>query len=279
MGDVVSGNVENAAVIEDAANHNVGVGMAGIVMVDRDPVETGSEIQFHLAHEVTGKATKVSHFGCILGCDNEPKLMTILPAALHKRLAFGLVLERRIGLAPLAVTRNTIPFKVTQMGVHGPAHGSALLRAACAPPLRIEADDPCLDHNPPGAEAACGISLPPTVRALPSKRGNDLRAPAARVEPAGPSSFPAAVRSRSRAYPPRIAARLADRDLDLLEERLRPRIDTCSTVAGPARSDPEILIVIACHDATIDIEKSRHKSCRVLIALNRINAHDSVQTA
>ena len=58
-----------------------------------------------------------------------------------------------------------------------------------------------------------------------------------------------------------IAARLADRDLDLLVERLRPRIDTCSTVSGPARSDPEILTLITCHDATIDIGKNRHKRC------------------
>src|SRR5579872_6083511 len=47
VGDVVSGNVENAAIIEDAANHNVSVGVAGVVMVDRDPVEPGGEIQFH----------------------------------------------------------------------------------------------------------------------------------------------------------------------------------------------------------------------------------------
>src|ERR1700744_259197 len=105
------------------------------------------------------------------------------------------------------------------MGIDGPAHRPAHLRPSCATPLRIEPNNPCFDHHAPGPEAACGISLPPTVAALPSKRGNDLHAPATRVEPARPSSFPAAARSRSRAYPLGIAARLADRDLDLLEER------------------------------------------------------------
>jgi hypothetical protein len=164
------------------------------------------------------------------------------------------------------------------MGVHSPAHRRAHLRSPRAPLLRIKPHDPGLDHHPPRPEAACRISLPPTVPNLPSKRGHDLRAPATRVEPARPSSFPADVRSRSRAYPPRIAARLADRDLDLLEERLGARIDTSSAAAGLARSDPEILTVIACHDATIDIGKSRHKSCRALIASNRINAQDSEHT-
>jgi hypothetical protein len=126
--------------------------------------------------------------------------------------------------------------------------------------LRIEPDHPCFDHYPSRAEAACGISLPPAFPARPSKRGNDLRAPTARVEPARPSSIPAATQQRSRTYTPGIAAGLADRDLDLLQKRLAARIDPRSTAARPTRSDPKILTVIACHDATIDIGKSRHKS-------------------
>jgi hypothetical protein len=115
--------------------------------------------------------------------------------------------------------------------------------------------------------------------ALPSKRGNDLRTPAARVKPARPSSFPASARSRCRTYPAGIAACLADCDLDLLQKRLAARIDPRATAARPTRSDPKILTVIACHDATIDTGKGRHKSCRALIASNRINAHDSELTA
>jgi len=165
------------------------------------------------------------------------------------------------------------------MGIDGPAHSPAHLRGSGAPLLRIEPDHPCLDHHSPCPEPACGISLPPTVPALPSNRGNDLRAAAARVEPARGSSPPAVARSRSRAYPPGIAAGLADRDLNLLEERLRPRMDTCSKVSGPARSNPEILTVIACHDATIDIGKSQHKRCRAMIASNRTSAHDGEEIA
>jgi hypothetical protein len=164
------------------------------------------------------------------------------------------------------------------MSVHGPAHRRSHLGAP-RDTLRIEPDYPGLDHHTTRAETARRISLPPPVPTLPSKRGNDLRAPAARVEPARPSPFPAAARSRSRACPPGIAARLADCDLNLLEERLAARIDPRTTVARPAGSDPEILTVIACHDATIDIGKSRHKSCRALIESNRVNAHDSEQTA
>ena len=247
-------------------------GWPGVVMVDRDPVEAGGQIQFHLAHEVAGEAAKVGHLGGILGRDDEAKLMAIFPTALHKGLAVGLVLESGIGLAPFAVPRDPVPFEVAEMGVHGPAHRRAHLRTPRALPLRIEPDHPCLDHDPPRAEAACGISLPPTAPTLPRKRGNDLRAPAARVEPARPSSFPAAARSRSRTYAAGIATRLADCDLDLLEERLRPRIDACSTTAGPPRPDPKIFALISCHDETIGIATSPYKSCRASIASNRVNA-------
>ena len=122
MGDVVSGNVEDAAVIEDAADDDVGVGMAGVVMVDRDPVEPGGEIQLHLAHEVAGEAAKVGHFGGILWRHDETKLMAIFPAALHKGLAVGLVLEGGIGPAPLPIPGDPVPFEVTKMGVDCPAH-------------------------------------------------------------------------------------------------------------------------------------------------------------
>jgi len=239
----------------------------------------GGEIQFHLAHKVTGEAAKVGYLAGILRRDDEAKLVAISPAALHKGLAVSLVLESGIGLTPLAVTRDPIPFEVAQMGIDGPAHRPAHLRAPCAMPLRIEPDHPCFDHHSPGPEAARRIALPPTVPALPSKRGHDLRTSATRVEPTRPSSFPAAARSRSRAYPPRIATRLADRDLNLLEERLRPRIDACSTTAGLARSDSKILTIIACHDATIGLEKSQHKSFRASIASNRTSAHDGEEIA
>ena len=74
--------------------------------------------------------------------------------ALHEGLAVGLVLQGGIGLAPFAVPRNPVSFKVTKMGVHCPAHGCAHLRRPGAPALRVEPDDPGLDHHTARTEAA-----------------------------------------------------------------------------------------------------------------------------
>jgi hypothetical protein len=76
-----------------------------------------------------------------------------------------------------------------------------------------------------------------------------------------------------------IATRLADRDLDLIEERLAARIDAWTIAAGPPRPDPKIFALISRHGGTIDIETSPHKSCQSSIASNRVNAQSGEQTA
>jgi hypothetical protein len=161
------------------------------------------------------------------------------------------------------------------MGVHGPAHRSAHLRSSRAPALRVEPDHRCLDHHTTRAEAARGIPLPPSVPTLSGKRGHGFCAPAASIEPACAYSFP----SRCRTYATGIAPCLADRDLDLLEERLSARIDARSTIARPPRPDPKIFALIACHGETIDVETSPHKSRRAGVASNRVNAQGSEPTA
>ena len=159
------------------------------------------------------------------------------------------------------------------MGVDGSAHRRPHLRTARAPALRIELDHPGLDDHATCAEAAGGILLPASVPTLPRQCGSDLRTAAARVEPACPSSF----RPWSVSYPARIAACPADRDFDLLEERLRPRIDPCSSAARPTRLDSKIFALIPCHDATIDAGTSPYKSCRSSIASDRSHAHHGEQ--
>src|SRR6267142_65399 len=68
----------------------------------------------------------------------------------------------------------------------------------------------------------------------------------------------------------RLAACLGDRDFDLLEERLGPRIDPHSAAAGPTRPNPKIVALFPCHCETIGIAMNPYKSCRASIASNRV---------
>ena len=103
--------------------------------------------------------------------------------------------------------------------------------------------------------------MPTSVPTLSGKRGDGLSAASTRVEPACASSFPATAGSLPSTYAVGIATRPTHRDLDLLEERLRPRIDACPPVAEPPRPDPKFFALIPRHSGTIDIEMSLHKSC------------------
>lgn len=53
----------------EAAGDDVAVGMAGVVVVDRDPIEPGAEVALHLPHQVAGDAAEVGDVGGILGRD------------------------------------------------------------------------------------------------------------------------------------------------------------------------------------------------------------------
>ncbi|WP_280952080.1 hypothetical protein [Mesorhizobium sp. LSJC280B00] len=55
MGDVVAGDVQDLAVVGDAAQQHMGVRMAGVVMVNSDPVEARVKVGFHLLHEIAGE--------------------------------------------------------------------------------------------------------------------------------------------------------------------------------------------------------------------------------
>ena len=82
--------------------------MAGVVVIDCDPVDLRVEVPFHLSHQVAGEAAQVAHLDGILRGDDEAELVVVLPATLDEGAAIRLIVERRIGPALLAVARNTV---------------------------------------------------------------------------------------------------------------------------------------------------------------------------
>jgi hypothetical protein len=51
VSDIVAGDVEGFAVLRDATHEDMGVRVSGVVVIDRDPVELGSEVRFRLLHQ------------------------------------------------------------------------------------------------------------------------------------------------------------------------------------------------------------------------------------
>jgi hypothetical protein len=148
MGDRVASDAEDLAVVGDAPNDDVGVGMARVVVIDRDPVELGVEVLLYLPHEVAGEAAQIAQSCGVPGRDDEAELVAVLP-----------------------------PGSIPSAG-HGPKMRGTASKAADAN-LRY---DPGLDNDPPRPDPPGGTRSPP-VAVL----GNDkLGAPAAGVETPDP---------------------------------------------------------------------------------------------
>jgi len=117
MGDIISGDIEDAAFLQDTANDDVGMGMASVVMIDRNPVEARIEILLYLSHEVAGKTSQIGHFIGTFGRHDKTELMPIVSTPLDKSFAISFVLKSRIGLPSLPVPIDSIAFKVAKVGI------------------------------------------------------------------------------------------------------------------------------------------------------------------
>ena len=118
VGDIVAGDVEGLAVVGDTPNDDVGVRMAGVVVIDRDPVELRPEVGFHLLHQIAGGLARVGQLRAVLGRDDEAELMAVIAAPVEEGAAILHIALGRIDLALLAILRHAVPFEIAQVRVH-----------------------------------------------------------------------------------------------------------------------------------------------------------------
>ena len=187
VGDIVASDVEGFAVVGNTPNNDVGVRMAGVVMIDRDPVESCPEVGFHLLHQIAGGLARVGEVHAVLDRDDKAELMAVIAAPAEESTAMLHIALARIDLALRAILRHAVPFEVTQVRVHGPSADK--LPSARGSALRVELHHPG-PSPPPGRakstpsyafcdfskQAALLISLL-RLRAASPSAGRDLHSP------------------------------------------------------------------------------------------------------
>jgi hypothetical protein len=134
------------------------VRMAGVEMVDRDPVEASAEVLLHLPHEVAGEGAHIRESVAVLGGDNEAELVTIFPAALRKGAAVGIVGLGAVEPPSLALPGRAVALEIADVSIGRPA-------------AHLQLDDPRLDDDPPhprARPAVAGRPLEPIGRLLAS---------------------------------------------------------------------------------------------------------------
>ena len=97
------------------------VRMAGVEMIDRDPIEPGAEILLHLPHHVAGKAAKVREPVAVLGRDDEPELMAVLLPPLDEGTPIHPLAVWPIEPAALAIPGGSVALQVADMSIALPA--------------------------------------------------------------------------------------------------------------------------------------------------------------
>src|SRR5437660_922766 len=177
--------------------------MAGVVVIDRDPVEPGVQVMLDLPHQVAREAAQVAQVGSVLGGDNEAELVPVIPSAREEGATISVVLQSRVGMALLAIARHAVPLQIAEVRIGRLAGVARQVRTARAAP-GIELNDPRLDDDAPRPEPPRGIPLPAAAIRWEGEPG----AAAAGVEP--PASLPGRT-----ANPVGVAACLADRRLGL----------------------------------------------------------------
>ena len=73
VADVITRDDEIGAILRDAPHQQVDVGIVGVPMIDRDPIEPGPEIAFHLNDEVAGEGLEIVISAASLGATMKRK--------------------------------------------------------------------------------------------------------------------------------------------------------------------------------------------------------------
>src|SRR5690606_6648433 len=99
-----------------APDDDMHMGMAGIVVIDRHPIEFRAKVGLDAAHQIAGVFGEVRKIGGIFGRNDEAELVAIILAAIKEGISISAIVGRRIKLAALTIVRGSVSLDVAQMG-------------------------------------------------------------------------------------------------------------------------------------------------------------------
>ncbi|MNS99077.1 hypothetical protein D3C72_1334650 [compost metagenome] len=114
--DVVPTDDQVGAVIQPSPQDDVDVGMGGVPMIDRNPVEPRVQVPLDIAHEIAGIGAKVSEFGSVLRRDDEAEMMTVIPGPLRESRGVGRVAPSIEEASRFAVPGHAVSLEIGDVG-------------------------------------------------------------------------------------------------------------------------------------------------------------------
>ncbi len=123
IGDVVTGDDQVLAPVVLATQDDMGVGVIGVPVVHRHPVQLGTQVLFHPLHQVAGIAVQVFQVRRILGRDNEAELVAILLTALLEISQIGIITQSAVGPSRFSIPAHPFALDIAQVGDRGTRPG------------------------------------------------------------------------------------------------------------------------------------------------------------
>src|ERR1019366_1537133 len=87
---------------------DVRVGMLGVPMIHRDPLEMRAQVTFHLRHELSCERLQVPDLGGVLRGHDEAELMSIASHPFLERLRINLILRGPVELPRATFAGDTV---------------------------------------------------------------------------------------------------------------------------------------------------------------------------
>jgi hypothetical protein len=112
---IVARDHEIGAAMVRAADDDVRVRMAGVEMIDRDPVELRAEIFLDPCHQPACQGLEVVIIGAVLGRDDEAELVAVAGTARLERLAVDGIAFGAVQPARLARARCPVALQIPQV--------------------------------------------------------------------------------------------------------------------------------------------------------------------
>ena len=91
------------------------MGIVGVPVIDRDPVQPGAEVALHLGNEIAREGLEVRHLGGILRRSDEAEVVSVVMAASCERMVSDAVLSSAEHVRLLAVAGDAVAFQVSNV--------------------------------------------------------------------------------------------------------------------------------------------------------------------
>src|SRR5262245_12196373 len=142
VADIVARHHEVLAPLVAPANHDMGMRMTGVEMVNCNPIKLGAEVSLHLLQEIADYGLEIGEAFAVLCRHNEAKLVRIVFGALKKGMAVGIVTGCVIEPTRITLAGDAVALDVAQVRAR-----CSELAALLACVARLDDDAACTGYE------------------------------------------------------------------------------------------------------------------------------------